>query len=167
MPLCTGIKLHTNSSHGEIKEDQPLELDCIISGSLNTEKANILIHHEREDMGCTPMAKEIVGSSQRETICTTTISSFSQSENGKYYCTLAIGDKYFSSKMKAIEVNEKSGLEMSTKIIMGVGAFGLLLMVTSIVSITVNVYFKIKINVHNAQPGNINEEGQPLHPEGN
>ena len=49
----TGIELHTNIKHREVKEGHPLELDCIIRGIIDdTENMKVLIHHESEELNC-------------------------------------------------------------------------------------------------------------------
>jgi hypothetical protein len=129
----------------------------------------ILIHHESEDMNCTMSYKE----SESKIVCTRMISSFSEAESGKYFCSTTIGDEYFSSKVKDIKLDSSaSGLGMPVKIAIGGGAFGVVVIVLSIsliVSIAKNVYLK-KLNTQLRNAGGqalpIDHDGGPGPPNG-
>ena len=144
-----------------------MELDCITSGSVHAKDIETVIHHEDEgvvndEMSCT----------KNGIVCTRTIPFFSLSENGRYFCTVVIGDKHFSSKMRAIKIIDsnnggKSGLKTSSKIMIGIGAFGVLLLIALTVSIVANVYMYYKRWQVQRRDGDINldgniHEGQPL-----
>lgn len=99
------------------------------------------------------------------TVCATKISTFSQSDSGKYYCTVVIGEKSFQSKMKDIGVVSKgAGQEEQSDIITISAAIiivGLLLavLILLVVSVAANIYLGRKVS----QNGNGNNlERVPL-----
>ena len=125
LSACAGIELHTSSSHGKVQKGQSLELDCVSSGSIDTEDIETIsiIYHESESENFDDVTHMRCARNGAE--CKKTIPSFSASRAGKYFCTVVISDKHFSSKVEAINIDPgKSGLEMSSKILIG---FALLL----------------------------------------
>ena len=156
LSLCiytiTGVVLNTNSGYGKVQQGQSLELECIISGPINAKDAvTVVIRHESHEMNRTKSG----------TMCTTIIPSLSLSNSGRYFCTVTIDDKHFSSNMIAINVDSNNN---DLKI--GIGVLGVLLLIILTVSIVAIVYMYSR-RQQQRQGGNINlgenvDEGQPL-----
>ena len=159
--IHSGVELHvTNNNHGEIEAGQSTELDCVISAwQFDVENAMTAIHFVHENntstvtstLLCTYKAspdQNLESQDAYTTVCARKISTFSQSDSGKYYCTVAIGEKSFQSKMKGISVDSKgAGLaEQSVTLISIAVIVGLLLAILLVVSIVANIYLGKKLH---------------------
>ena len=140
--MHAGVELHTNSSHGEIHEGQSMLLTCAISGPFNREISETIIHVHHQDadetkINCTYSDVTVgnVNGKLAETLCIKTVQNFSKSDNGRYFCTVTIGEKYFPSKAKEVKLysqgNTDAGLGQTSIIIIAAISFiaGLLVII--------------------------------------
>lgn len=156
--LMTGVEFcAVNSYHGEIEAGQSTELDCIISGAFSSRNAQTLIHfiHNNDTSTVTSSLtckyKESDSTDQNmdphTTVCARTISTFSSSDSGKYFCTVLMGNgenESFPSRMKEIRV-DSDGLGEQTIIAIAASTFGVLLLVALIISVVVNIHLRRKL----------------------
>ena len=109
--IHSGMELHvTNNNHGEIEAGQSTELDCVIRAwEFDIENAMTAIYFVHENNTSTVTSKllctykpspdqNLESHNTYTTVCATEISTFSQSDSGKYYCTVVMGEKNFQSK---------------------------------------------------------------------
>ena len=143
--MHAGVELHINSSHGEVHEGQSMLLTCTISGPFNKETSETIIHVHHQDandteLNCTysDVTTDDTNGELVKTLCITTVHNFSKSDSGRYFCTVTIGEKYFPSKAKEVQLysnrNTDAGLgQIAIAIIVAIsiaaGLLGLLVII--------------------------------------
>ena len=138
--ISAGIELQINASHDGEHEGQSEELDCVINGHFDSEKAKTLIHYVHQE-NATTVTTDMNCTYQNESSSTTTrcAKSVSHLGSGQYYCTVVIGERFFTSNVKDISSTD-SGPSQQDAIAKVTGGVGGALLLVLLVSVMINFY---------------------------